>query len=94
MKNKYESVMILKESLENEEYTKEFDKIKSYFENCEIKKFEEIGKRKLAYEIKQNTFGIYILVEFQTEKENILEIERKYRIDENILKFIVVRIDD
>lgn len=93
IKNLYESVMILGEKLTNEEYKVELEKIKDYFKNCEIINFEEMGLRKLAYEIKNNKQGFYILVEFQSKSDEIREIERLYRIDDNILKFIVIRKD-
>lgn len=93
IKNLYESVMILGEKLTNEEYKVELEKIKDYFKNCKIINFEEMGLRKLAYEIKNNKQGFYILVEFQSKSDEIREIERLYRIDDNILKFIVIRKD-
>ena len=56
MKNKnlknYESVIILKENLSEEEYHKEFDKIKDYMEGLvEFEKIEELGLKRLAYEV-------------------------------------------
>lgn len=90
MENIYETIIILKN---NEEYKKELEKIKNYFNNCEIIKFEELGLKRLAYEINKNKQGFYISVEFKTESDEIREIERKYRIDNEILKFIVVRKD-
>ena len=71
------------------------EKIKNYIEkNGEIKKTEDMGKRKLAYEVKKNKEGYYYIIEFTTNPENITELERIYRITDEILKFIVVRQDD
>lgn len=91
MKNIYETIIILKD---NEGYKNKLEKIKNYFNNCEIIKIEELGLKRLAYEIKNNKQGFYVLVEFKSESDEIREIERLYRIDDEILKFIVVRIDN
>lgn len=94
MENIYETVILVNENLKNEDYTKELEKIKNYFKNCEIIEIEEIGLRKLAYEIRKNKNAYYILITFKSKSNEIAEIERLYRIDDEILKFIVIRKDD
>lgn len=91
MKNIYETIIILKD---NEGYKNKLEKIKNYFNNCEIIKIEELGLKRLAYEIKNNKQGFYVLVEFKSESDEIREIERLNRIDDEILKSIVIRIDN
>lgn len=91
----YETVIIINGSYTEKEYQEALDKVKNYMKDLiEIKKVEEIGLRKLAYEIKKQKTGYYTVIEFKTVVENIKELERLYRIDDNILKFIVVRKDD
>lgn len=93
--NKYETVMILNSTISKESRNNAIEKIKNYIqENGEIEKTEDIGKRKLAYEIKRNKEGYYYIIEFMAEPESIVELERIYRITDEILKFIVVRKDD
>ncbi len=93
--NKYETVMILDCNISEEDRKNAIEKIKNYIEkNGEIRKTEDIGKRKLAYEVKKNKEGYYYIIEFTTNPENIAELERIYRITDEILKFIVVRQDD
>ena len=93
--NKYETVMILDCNISEEDRKNAIEKIKNYIEkNGEIKKTEDMGKKKLAYEIKKNKEGYYYIIEFTTNPENITELERIYRITDEILKFIVVRQDD
>lgn len=94
MENIYETVILIDENLNKEDYLKELDKIKNYFKNCEILKIEELGLRKLAYEIRKNKNAYYVVITFRSKCEEISEIERLYRIDDNILKFIVVRRED
>lgn len=93
--NKYESVIIIEPNLKEKQLEdileKVTNKIKEFSKNCEITR---IGKRKLAYEIKHNKEGYYVLIEFETEdKQAIPEIERLYRITDEIMKFIVVKKD-
>ena len=93
--NKYESVCILTSKLTNEEVANEIAKIQTTikeFSDLPIS-IENIGKKKLAYEIKKNTEGIYLVIHFQAESECIYELERFYRINDNVIKFMVIRED-
>ena len=91
MKNIYEMVQILKGTFTNEEYKKGFNSIKDYLSKYEIKEVEELGKKRLAYEVKKNKEGYYIIFTIKANQNDILEIERYCKINEDILKFIVVR---
>ena len=59
-----------------------------------IIKTEDWGKRRLAYDIKKQSKGNYILVDFYGQGSMIQEIERNLKIDDNILKFITVKTRD
>ena len=50
-----------------------------------------MGMRNLAYEIKKHKRGYYFVIYFTTKPESILELERLYRINEDILRFIVIK---
>ena len=50
-----------------------------------------MGKRKLAYEIKKNKEAYYMQINFESEPEAITELERIYRITDEILKFITIK---
>lgn len=90
-KNSYETVIILRK----ENYNESLNKVKNYIENLtEIEKIEEVGLKRLAYEVKNQKTGYYVVIYFKSTVENIRELEGLYRIDENVLKFIVVRKDD
>ena len=92
--NKYESVIII-----NPDCTEEALKaLESKFtglinENGKVESVENMGKKKLAYEIKKNKEAIYMLINFEAKPDSIQELERNYRIADDILKFIVVRKD-
>lgn len=90
--NKYESVIIVNPNLE-EESVKNLIKKFSDLINTDGKviSVEEMGKRKLAYEIKKQKEGFYIVLKFEAKPELIAELERNYRITDEVMKFIVVK---
>mgnify|MGYP000043203730 FL=1 len=93
---KYESIVIINPKLEekeNKDLLEKYKKMIEEFSNREVT-VEDLGEKKLAYEIQKNNTGRYALFNFFAEPENIYELERNYRIDDNIMKFIVVRQDE
>lgn len=59
-----------------------------------IDKTDEWGKRYLAYEVKHQTEGYYVIVDFQTEPSQIAELDRVIKIHEEIIRHIIVKLDD
>jgi small subunit ribosomal protein S6 len=57
-------------------------------------KVEKWGKRKLAYEIKKQSNGYYVLLDFAGKSAIIDELERNFKIDDKILKFMTIMKDD
>lgn len=93
--NKYESVIIIKPTLKDEEIKDIINKYKENFEKLSNQpvKVEDMGKKKLAYEIQGNKEGHYAVYTFYGKNEDISDIERNYRIDDNVMKFITVKMD-
>ena len=94
--NSYESIMILIPEIEEKRKNEIIEKIKNliieYSNGAVINlEVEEMGKKKLAYEIKKKTEGYYIVFKFMTELETIRELERYYRITDEIMKFLTIR---
>ncbi len=93
--NKYETIFIINPSVEDAGVkaliTKFSDLINS---DGKVESVEEMGKRKLAYEIKKNSEGNYVLINFEANPALIKELERVYRITDDVIKFIVVRKDE
>ena len=52
------------------------------------------GKKKLAYPVKKRTRGHYVLMEFAGDSKLVAELERNMRLDERVLKFITVLLED
>ena len=90
--NKYESVVIVNPNLE-EESIKNLEKKFSDLINTDgnVTSVEEMGKRKLAYKIKKQKEGFYFVIKFEAKPELIAELERNYRITDEVMKFIVVK---
>lgn len=93
---KYESIIIIDPKLKENEIKDTIEKYKKMMGNFSKKEVtvEDMGERKLAYEIKKNSTGYYALFNFYSKPEDIYELERNYRIDDNVIKFIVVRQDE
>ena len=90
--NKYESVIIINPNLEAESIKALIEKFSNLINNSgKIDSVEEIGKKKLAYEIKKNKEGYYIVFKFEANPELIAELERIYRITDEVIKFIVIK---
>ena len=93
--NKYESVVIINPSVEEEKVKELSQKFTDIINNDgKVEKIEDLGKKKLAYEVKKNKEGYYVLINFEAKPELIAELERNYRITDEVIKFIVVRKED
>ncbi len=90
--NKYESVIIINPNLESESIKALIEKFSNLINNNgKVNSVEEVGKKKLAYEIKKNKEGYYIIFKFESKPDAIAELERMYRITDEVIKFIVVK---
>ena len=93
--NKYESIIIINPNCTDEAIKALESKFTGLInENGKIESVEKIGKKRLAYEIKKNREGYYILFNFEAKPDSIAELERNYRITDEVLKFIIVRKED
>ena len=93
--NKYENVVIINPSLEEEKIKELIKKVSSLInKDGKVIEVNELGKKKLAYEIKKNQEGYYIVIKFEAKPSLITELERIYRIADEVIKFIVVKEDE
>ncbi len=92
MMNKYESVIIINPSVEEEGMKTLIQKFTDLIDkDGKVEKVEELGKKRLAYEVKKNKEGYYVVFYFDANPQAIAELERNYRITDEVIKFIVVR---
>jgi len=91
----YETMFIVKPTLTDEETAAQIDLVKANIEKNggEICVCEDIGSKQLAYEIEKNKRGYYFLIYFKSPAASILELERNYRINENVIRFIFIKYD-
>lgn len=88
----YESVFVLNPDVEDAQVDAEIEKVRDFLtsKECEITEVQKWGRRKLAYEIKKHKEGIYTLIRFNAETGVPVELDRRYRLNENLLRFLTV----
>jgi small subunit ribosomal protein S6 len=59
-----------------------------------VKTVEKMGRRKLAYMVRKFNDGNYVLLTIEADGPVVLELERRLRVTEPVIKFITVRIDE
>ena len=92
--NKYETVLIMNNEITKEQRGEIIDRIEKYIqENGIITNTTDLGSKKLAYKIVKQEIGYYYAIEFKAESDAIYELERIYRITNDILKFITIKKD-
>lgn len=89
----YEALYIVKPELEEEQLNAVIEKFKGLIENNggEVTKLDKWGKRRLAYEIKHSREGFYVLMEFNGEAETSAELDRVFRITDEVMKHMIIR---
>jgi len=92
----YESIFILRSSLADEEIPKILEKVKATAEKAGgvVEHLASWGKKKLAYEIKQEKKGVYVQFNYRGNGAVVSEVERLFRLDAAMLKFMTVKIDE
>ena len=97
MMNRYEMIYIIDADLEEAARKELIEKVSALITNNggEIEKVDETwGKRKLAYAIDYKTEGWYVLVNFKAPVELPRELERNLQINENVLRYLVVKLEE
>ena len=92
--NKYESVVIINPGVEENGMKDLIQKFSNLINSDgKVENVNELGKKRLAYEIAKQKEGYYIVIDFEANPSLIAELERIYRITDNVMKFIVIRKD-
>ncbi len=89
---KYELAVVLNPALDEEALKAEFAGITEMIERFggTIEKVDDWGKRRLAYEIKKVNEGFYSFITFSAQSSTPIEVEKRMRIRENVLRYLVV----
>jgi small subunit ribosomal protein S6 len=93
--NVYELTLVFKPNFEEEELKTEFEKVLASAEKsgATIDKVDNVGKKRLAYEIAKTHEGFYYFVTFNAPSETPVALEKILRINESLLRYLIVRKD-
>lgn len=93
--NKYESVIIINPNVEKDGVKELVQKFSDLINtDGKVEKVDEMGVKKLAYEIQKNTEGNYVVFYFEANPDLISELERNYRITDEVIKFMTIKVED
>ncbi len=92
---KYETIFVLKPDLEEDARKAAIDKFTGIINSDgEVTNVDEWGSRRLAYEIDKIREGYYVLVDFVANTDLPAELERNYKISDDVIRYIVVNNDN
>jgi small subunit ribosomal protein S6 len=91
----YETVLIARNDVTQQQVEAIADQIATQFEGdgASISKREYWGLRSLAYRIKKNRKGHYMLLGLDAKPATVNEMERQLRLNEDVLRFMTIRVD-
>lgn len=92
MNRDYESYIIVDGNLEDdsvEEIIKKYENLLKK-QKAEIKNIDRIGRKRLAYPIKKKQNGYYICFEFIAKNDVVQKLEKAYKLDESILRYLTI----
>jgi len=94
----YELIFILKPGMPDEEIDAIVEQFSGIITEGEgvINKIDRWGKRRLAYRVKGQRDGYYILIDYSVESNSKLskEVERRLRVVDDVIKYLTVRVDE
>ena len=93
--NKYELALVVNAKIEDDARAAVVEQAKEYIARLggTVTEVEEWGKKKLSYEIQKQSEGFYYFIQFEAEATCPAELEKRVRIMENVLRYLVVRKD-
>lgn len=93
---RYETIYILRPSLGENEITTIIENTSQIIKDVDgsIIDLNRWGMKKLAYLVKKETQGYYVFCDYAATPEAVSEMERKFRIDDSVLKYMTVKLAD
>ena len=93
--NKYESIIIINPSVDEARVNELSQKFADMINNDgKVEKTDLVGKKKLAYPVKKNSEGYYVVLYFTANPAIISELERNYRITDDVIKFMTIKVEE
>lgn len=96
MNRKYEIGFIINPESTEEEVKKVIDSIVDSIKKAKgtIENIDEWGRRQMAYAIEKHNEGIYTFINCELPGAAFFDIERRLKLSEKVMRFLVLRIDD
>lgn len=93
---KYELIFIVRTDLPEEELGKLITQMEGVVagHGGKVEKVEKMGRRRLAYRVQRQREGMYILFVVEGSGETVKEFERRLKVNDAVLKYLSVRIDE
>ena len=88
----YETMVVIDAMISDEAIEGEIAAIEKKIQSHsgEIKRCDKWGKRKLAYVIRKQTHGFYVIFYYKASSDVVLDLERGFNINTNILRFLTL----
>ena len=95
MENQYESVFIIRPDVKDEDIEKLIAKFSAVATGAggTLEKVDKWGKKRFAFEVKNFKEGIYVLFLLRCAPAVVFELERTYRVNEDILRYLTTRVE-
>lgn len=91
----YESVVLINAALEDEQIEVTISRILEVISTNggELIEADKWGRKRLAYPINKSKSGYYLVLRFKAPTQLISTLERNYRLDENIIRYLTIALD-
>jgi small subunit ribosomal protein S6 len=92
----YELMYIVKPELDDQAVQQEIEKVGQLIQNNggQVRKVTPWGKRRLAYTVKDQREGYYVVEEFDLGRDRVQEVERVLKISDTVFRHLLVRQDE
>ena len=96
MLRRYETIFIARSDLQSDEMSSLIDRYAGIVVSMDGKtvKVENWGKRRLAYPIEKMQDGVYVRIDYVATHKVVIEMERNFKIDDNVIRFQTVKLSD
>jgi small subunit ribosomal protein S6 len=93
--NHYESVVIVNAAHEDDQIEATFSRVEELIKSNggEISDIDKWGRKRLAYPIRKSKSGYYFVYKFTAPRELVAKLERAYRLDESIIRYLTIVLD-
>ncbi|NJD21739.1 MAG: 30S ribosomal protein S6 [Melioribacter sp.] len=94
-KRTYESVIIINAALEDDQVETTISRMQETIttHGGELIEVDKWGRKRLAYPIKKAKSGYYVVFRFSATTDLVATLERNYRLDENIIRYLTIQLD-